>query len=125
MNKPVLVVMAANLGSRYGGLKQLDPIGGHGQFIIDYSIFDAWRAGFETVVFVIKEENLEDFRQTIGNRISGKMNVVYAFQSPTDLPEGYALPEGRTKPWGTAHAVMAAIRELSDTGIYPENLWEV
>ena len=111
MNKPVLVIMAAGMGSRYGGLKQLDPVGNHGQLIIDYSIYDARRAGFDTVIFVIKEENEADFRSCIGDRVSKVMDVKYAFQRKDDLPEGYAVPEGRAKPWGTAQAALAA-REL-------------
>lgn len=113
MNKPVLVILAAGMGSRYGGLKQLDPVGGHGQLIIDYSIFDAHRAGFETVIFVIKPEHESDFRAAIGDRVSAYMTVKYAFQRPDDLPAGYAVPAGRTKPWGTAQAVLAA-RALID-----------
>ena len=113
MNKPVLVVMAAGMGSRYGGLKQVDPVGGHGQLIIDYSIYDARRAGFETVVFVIKHEIEESFKQAIGDRLSKVMDVKYAYQQLEDLPEGYAVPEGRSKPWGTCHAILAA-RELVD-----------
>lgn len=101
MNKPVLVVMAAGMGSRYGGLKQLEPVGPHGELIIDYSIYDARRAGFETVIFVIKRELEADFRATIGDRLSAHMEVRYAFQELSDLPEGYAVPEGRVKPWGT------------------------
>lgn len=108
MKKPVLVVMAAGMGSRYGGLKQLDPVGRHGQLIIDYSIYDARRAGFETVVFIIKREIEDDFKAGIGDRLSRVMEVKYAFQRLDDLPEGYAVPEGRVKPWGTCHAVLAA-----------------
>ena len=108
MNKPVLVIMAAGMGSRYGGLKQIDPVGNHGQPILDYSIYDARRAGFETVVFVIKHEIEETFKAAIGNRISKSINVKYAFQELGDLPEGYAVPEGRVKPWGTCHAILAA-----------------
>ena len=108
MSKPVLVIMAAGMGSRYGGLKQLDPVGGHGQVILDYSIYDARRAGFETVVFVIKKENEADFRARVGRRLEGHMDVKYAFQSMDDLPGGYAVPQGRVKPWGTAHAALAA-----------------
>ena len=113
MEKPVLVVLAAGMGSRYGGLKQMDAVGGHGQSIIDYSIYDAKRAGFETVVFVIKREMEADFRQAVGDRISRGMNVRYAFQALDDLPEGYRLPPERKKPWGTTHAVMAA-RDVVD-----------
>jgi dTDP-glucose pyrophosphorylase len=108
MKKPVLVIMAAGMGSRYGGLKQLDPVGNHGQLIIDYSIFDARRAGFETVVFVIKPEIEADFKAAIGDRVSKVMDVKYAYQLKEDLPEGYSVPACRTKPWGTAHAALAA-----------------
>ena len=111
--KPVLVVMAAGMGSRYGGLKQIDPVGGHGQLIIDYSIYDAKRAGFETVVFVIKHEIEDAFKEAIGNRLSKIINVKYAYQELADLPEGYTVPEGRTKPWGTCHAILAA-RDIVD-----------
>ncbi|HWS42464.1 MAG TPA: sugar phosphate nucleotidyltransferase [Pseudoflavonifractor sp.] len=113
MSKPVLVVMAAGMGSRYGGLKQLDPVGPHGALIIDYSIYDARRAGFETVVFVIKRELEQEFRTAIGDRLSHFMDVRYAFQDLADLPEGYAVPAGRVKPWGTAQAALAA-RHLVD-----------
>ena len=108
MNKPVLVVMAAGMGSRYGGLKQIDPVGNHGQLIIDYSIYDAIRAGFETVVFVIKREIEETYKAAIGDRLSKVIQVKYAYQELDDLPEGYTVPEGRVKPWGTAHAILAA-----------------
>lgn len=108
MEKPVLVVMAAGMGSRYGGLKQIDPVGGHGQLIIDYSIYDARRAGFETVVFVIKHEIEETFKAAIGDRLSKVINVKYAYQDLDDLPAGYEVPADRVKPWGTAHAILAA-----------------
>lgn len=113
MKKPVLVVMAAGMGSRYGGLKQIDPVGNHGQLIIDYSIYDAKRAGFDTVVFVIKHEIEETFREAIGDRLSKIINVKYAYQQLDDLPEGYEVPDGRVKPWGTCHAVLAA-RKIVD-----------
>jgi len=113
MNKPVLVVMAAGMGSRYGGLKQLDPVDENGHLIIDYSIFDAHRAGFDTVIFVIKPEIEEAFRSGIGDRISKVMDVKYVYQKIDDIPEGYEVPEGRTKPWGTAQAVLAA-RDVID-----------
>ena len=113
MKKPILVVMAAGMGSRYGGLKQIDPVGSHGQIIIDYSIFDARRAGFETVVFIIKHEIEDAFKEAIGNRLSKIMDVRYAYQNLEDLPAGYTVPEGRTKPWGTSHAILAA-RDVID-----------
>ena len=107
MSKPVLVIMAAGMGSRYGGLKQLDPVGGHGQVILDYSMYDARRAGFETVVFVIKREIEEEFKARVGRRVERHMDVKYVFQAMDDLPKGYAVPEGRAKPWGTAQAALA------------------
>lgn len=110
MNKPVLVVMAAGMGSRYGGLKQIDPVGNHGQLIIDYAIYDARRAGFETVVFVIKHEIEETFKAAIGHRLSQVIDVRYAYQELDDLPQGYTVPPERIKPWGTAHAILAARR---------------
>ncbi len=109
MQKPVLVIMAAGMGSRYGGLKQIDPIDDQGHIIMDFSIFDAKRAGFEKVVFIIKKENEADFREAIGNRIEEVIEVAYAYQDLHNLPEGYEVPEGRVKPWGTAHAVLSAI----------------
>lgn len=113
MNKPILVVMAAGMGSRYGGLKQMDPVGANGEVILDYSVFDARRAGFETVVFIIKHEIEDDFKAKIGSRIEPYMNVRYAYQDLNDLPEGYSVPEGRVKPWGTSQAVLAA-RDIID-----------
>lgn len=108
MEKPVLVVMAAGMGSRYGGMKQIDPVGPGGQVIIDYSLYDARRAGFETVIFVIKHEIEDAFKAAIGDRVSKVMKVEYAFQQLEELPDGFAVPEGRAKPWGTCHAVLAA-----------------
>ena len=108
MDKPALVVMAAGMGSRYGGLKQIDPVGNHGQLIIDYSIYDAHRAGFETVIFVIKRQIEDSFKAAIGNRLSKVLDVRYAYQELDDLPAGYRVPEDRVKPWGTAHAILAA-----------------
>lgn len=105
MANPVLVVMAAGMGSRYGGLKQIDPVGPNGQIIMHYSIYDAWKAGFRRVVFIIKEELLDAFRERIGNAAEKLMQVDYVFQSPNKLPEGCTMPEGRTKPLGTGHAI--------------------
>ena len=113
MKKPVLVVMAAGMGSRYGGLKQMDPIDEYGNVIIHYSLFDAYRAGFRKVVFIIKEQIDADFRAIIGTKIPQLMEVAYAYQNVDDLPAGYSVPEGRAKPWGTAHAALAA-RNLVD-----------
>ncbi|MBE5801620.1 MAG: nucleotidyltransferase [Clostridiales bacterium] len=113
MNKPVLIIMAAGMGSRYGGLKQMDPVGANGELILDYSLFDARRAGFERAVIVIKKENEQAFREVLGDRVSKHMQIDYAYQSLDDLPEGYAIPEGRVKPWGTGHAIYAA-RQLVD-----------
>lgn len=112
MKKPVLVIMAAGMGSRYGGLKQIDPVDEQGHIIMDFSIFDAKRAGFEKVVFIIKKENEEDFREVIGKRMAKHMEVAYVFQDLHNLPEGFSVPEGRVKPWGTAHAVLSAIDEI-------------
>ncbi len=108
MNKPVLIIMAAGMGSRYGGLKQIDPVSDKGEIILDFSLYDAMMAGFEDVVFVIKKENEADFRALIDERAGKHMNVRYAFQKLEDIPEGYKVPEGREKPWGTCHAVMSA-----------------
>ncbi len=109
-----LVIIAAGMGSRYGGLKQIDPITENGSFIIDFSIFDAVRAGFDKVVFVIKKQDFEVFKETIGKRVDDHIKVEYAFQELDDLPIGVKVPEGRIKPWGTAHAVLAARHVVKD-----------
>ncbi len=106
MAKPVLVILAAGMGSRYGGLKQMDPMDEQGHKIIDFSIYDAKRAGFEKVIFIIKEENLADFKECIGDAVSRHMEVEYVFQDLKKVPEGFVIPEGRVKPWGTAHAIL-------------------
>ena len=106
--KPTLVVLAAGMGSRYGGLKQVDPVGPSGEAILDYSVFDAHRAGFGKVVFIIRKDIEEVFRRQVGAKYEGLLPVDYAFQDINDLPAPYAVPEGRTKPWGTAHAIRAA-----------------
>ncbi|MBQ8611672.1 MAG: nucleotidyltransferase [Oscillospiraceae bacterium] len=113
MKKPVLIVMAAGMGSRYGGLKQIDPVGPNGEVILDYSVYDAKRAGFEEVVFIIKHAIEKDFKEVVGARLEKQLKVHYAFQELDDLPEGYAVPEGRIKPWGTSHAIRAA-RDIVD-----------
>ena len=112
MGKPVLVIMAAGMGSRYGGLKQIDPVDDEGHIIMDFSMYDAKKAGFEKVVFIIKRENEKDFREIVGNRVSGYMEVAYAFQEITNIPDWYAVPEGRVKPWGTGHAILSCIDEV-------------
>ena len=113
MKKPVLVIMAACMGSRYGGLKQIDTVGRKGENILDYSLFDAKGGGFEKAIIVIKRENEALFREVIGDRASRQMEIQYAYQEMDDLPEGFSIPEGRKKPWGTGHAVLAA-RKLVD-----------
>ena len=112
MKKPVLVVMAAGMGSRYGGLKQIDPVDKEGHIIMDFSIYDAVQAGFRKVVFIIKKENEADFRSAIGDRLSNQLEVSYVFQDLHNIPEGYEVPEGRVKPWGTGHAVLSCINEI-------------
>ena len=103
-----LLVMAAGMGSRFGGLKQIEPFGPSGEFLTDYSVYDAIKAGFTKVVFIIKEENLQDFKDTIGKRIEQIIPVEYAFQKQTQIPEGIEIPPEREKPWGTAHAILCA-----------------
>lgn len=105
--KPVLIIMAAGMGSRYGGLKQIDPLNDDGDLIIDFSIFDALRAGFEKIVFVIKKEIEADFKEKIGKRIEKNAEVTYVYQSLENIPSGFSVPETRVKPWGTGHAVLS------------------
>ena len=113
MKKPVLVVMAAGMGSRYGGLKQIDPVGSHGEAILDYSLYDAHEAGFETAVIIIKEAIRKDFMDTVGARLTAApMEIRYAYQELDRLPAGFSVPEGRTKPWGTCHAVLCAAEAI-------------
>ncbi|MEG1650307.1 MAG: sugar phosphate nucleotidyltransferase [Oscillospiraceae bacterium] len=108
MDKPVLVIMAAGMGSRYGGLKQIDPVGKNGEVIMDYSVYDALRAGFDKIIFVIKHEIEKDFIEAVGSHIAKVTKVEYAFQQLQNLPTGYSVPQGREKPWGTAQAVLSA-----------------
>ncbi|MBR3974918.1 MAG: nucleotidyltransferase [Clostridia bacterium] len=107
MKEITLVIMAAGMGSRYGGLKQIDPVGANGEIILDYSVYDAAEAGFDKVIFVIKHEIEEDFKKIVHGKYDGKIKVEYAFQDINNLPEGYKVPEGRVKPWGTGHAVLS------------------
>ena len=113
--KPILVVMAAGMGSRYGGLKQIDPVGPSGEAILDYSLYDARRAGFKTVVFIIKHEIEQTFKEAVGARaVRAGFEVRYAYQQLEKLPEGFTVPEGRVKPWGTAHAILVAEEAIGD-----------
>lgn len=109
-----LVILAAGMGSRYGGMKQIDPIGNNGEFIIDYTIYDAIKAGFDKAVIIVKKENIDAFRETVGARVESKIDVEYVFQEGNDLPKGFKIPEGRVKPWGTGHAVLAARHVVKD-----------
>lgn len=104
--KPILVVMAAGIGSRFGGLKQMTPFGAHGESLIDYSLFDALRAGFERVIFIVNNRIKDDFREIVGKNVENRMEVQYMMQELDKLPEGLRIPEGRNKPWGTAHAIL-------------------
>ena len=112
MHQPCLVIMAAGMGSRFGGPKQTTPVDEYGHFLLHYSLFDAYRAGFRKVVFVIKEETAEEFRESVGPAVAAAFDVRYAYQKLDTLPEGYTVPDGRTKPWGTAHAVLCAAPEI-------------
>jgi hypothetical protein len=114
MKTPVLLVLAAGMGSRYGGLKQIDPVGPHGETIMDYSIFDALRAGFGKVAFVIRQDMEAAFRQSIGARFEGHARIEYVFQELDALPPGFTVPEGRTKPWGTTQAILSAAEAIGE-----------
>ena len=110
--EPVLVIMAAGMGSRFGGLKQIEPVTDKGELIIDFSLYDAVMAGFKKAVFVIKKENEDDFKRLLDDKAGKYIDIEYAFQELGDIPEGYEVPDGRQKPWGTAHAVMAARKKV-------------
>ena len=114
MKDITLVIMAAGMGSRYGRLKQIDPVGLKGEVILDYSVYDAIEAGFTKVIFVIKHEIEEDFKAIIGNKYDGRIKIDFAYQDIDNIPEGYSVPEGRTKPWGTGHAVMCAAGKVNE-----------
>ena len=109
-----LVIMAAGMGSRYGGLKQIDPVGPNGEFIIDYSVYDAIKAGFDKVIFIIKKENYEIFKETIGKRVEKQIKVDYVFQELSDVPDGITVPEGRIKPWGTTQAILCCKNKVKE-----------
>jgi hypothetical protein len=113
MNKPTLLILAAGMGSRYGGLKQMDPVGPSGEIVLDYSIFDALRAGFGRVVFVIRRDIEAAFREIVGAKWEARIPCAYAFQDLADVPEGFVVPAERAKPWGTAHAIRAGRREIT------------
>ena len=106
--KPTLLILAAGMGSRYGGLKQIDPMGPSGETVLDYSVFDALRAGFGKIVFVIRRDFEDLFKKQVGAKFADRIQVEYAFQDMNDLPAGFSVPEGRTKPWGTTHAMLVA-----------------
>src|SRR6202012_2175134 len=114
MTKPTLLVMAAGMGSRYGGLKQIDPVGPSGETLMDYSIFDAMRAGFGKLVFVIRHDIEQQFREIVGARFEKRIAVEYVFQELDKLPPGHSLPAGRTKPWGTTHAILMAENAIKE-----------
>lgn len=127
-----LVILAAGMGSRFGGLKQMEPMDEAGNFLLDYSVYDAKKAGFDSVVFIIKKDFEKEFKETIGKRVSKLIKVEYAYQSLDDLPAGFKVPEGREKPWGTAHAIYAARDLINDDFIiingddfYGRNTYEV
>ncbi len=117
MNKPILVIMAAGMGSRFGGLKQIEPVSDKGDIILDFSLYDARLAGFEKAIFIIKKENEQDFRNLIDNKAGKYMEVEYVYQELNDLPSGYLMPTNREKPWGTAHAVLSARNAANNSPI--------
>ena len=112
--KPTLVVLAAGMGSRYGGLKQIDPVGPNGEIILDYSIYDAIRGGFGKVVFIIRKDIEADFKEVVSKRWEGKIELDYVYQQLDAIPAPFTVPEGRTKPWGTGHAVMCAAGKVNE-----------
>lgn len=112
MGNNILVIMAAGMGSRFGGIKQLEPVGPSGEIIMDYSVYDAIKAGYKKVVFIIRKDLEKDFKEIIGNRLAKHVEVEYVFQELDNLPEGFSIPEGRTKPWGTGQAIMSCIGKI-------------
>jgi len=115
MNDPSLVILAAGMGSRYGGLKQTEPVGPHGELLIEYSIFDALAEGFRHIVFIIRRDQEDAFREVLGEKLAGRCSVSFAYQELTDLPAGWSVPAGRIKPWGTAHAVLSCRDMVQDS----------
>ena len=127
-----LVIMAAGMGSRFGGLKQIEPIDEYGNFIIDYSIYDAIKVGFTKVVFIIKKENYDIFRETVGARVEKYIDVEYVFQEVDALPNGYSAPDDRIKPWGTGHAILCAKDKVNENfaiinsdDFYGRDIWKI
>jgi len=118
--KPTVVIMAAGMGSRYGGLKQIDPMGPNGETLMEYSVYDAIRAGFGKVVFIIRKDFAEAFKNSVGSKFDGKIEVAYAYQELADLPDGFSVPEGREKPWGTGQAILAC-KDVVDTPFSVQN----
>ena len=118
--KPTVVIMAAGMGSRYGGLKQIDPMGPNGETLIEYSVYDAIRAGFGKVVFIIRKDFAEAFKEALGRKFDGKIKVAYAYQELADLPAGFSVPAGREKPWGTGQAILAC-KDVVDTPFSVQN----
>ena len=115
MNKDItLLILAAGMGSRFGGLKQIEPMGPNDEFIIDYSVYDALKAGFTKIIFLIKEENYEVFKETIGKRVEPHIKVEYCFQKNDNIPEGYEIPKERIKPLGTAHAILCCREKINE-----------
>ncbi len=112
MEKTTLVIMAAGMGSRYGGIKQIEPVGPSGEIILDYSVYDALQAGFDKVIIIIRKDIEEDFRNVVGNKLEKHVNVEYVFQELSDLPDGFSVPQGRIKPWGTGHAILACRKKI-------------
>ena len=122
MSSPTLLILAAGIGSRYGGIKQMDPVGPCGEFVLDYSIYDGWRAGFTDVVLVIREEHEEPLRQHFGSRLDGRVRLTTVYQRLDDLPAGFQRPAARQKPWGTGHAIWTARSAIRSSPGLPQSV---